>query len=49
MTNLEALELNENMLTGPIPSRLALLTNVYQLHLSEKALEGPIPTELGVI
>ncbi len=41
------LSLDENDLTGPIPSELGNLTSMERLYLDENDLTGPIPSELG--
>ena len=43
----QALSLNENGLTGEIPSELGDLANLEQLGLDENGLTGEIPPELG--
>ena len=41
------LRLDENDLTGPIPSELGNLANLTRLYLDDNDLTGPIPSELG--
>ena len=41
------MHLNDNELTGPIPTELGQLTELYALILDGNELTGPIPTELG--
>jgi len=43
------LGLDNNALTGPIPTQLGLLTSSAELRLSENSLFGPIPSELGML
>ena len=43
----QALELNENGLTGEIPPELGNLTDLWWLNLSNSGLTGEIPAELG--
>lgn len=41
--------LNNNLLSGPIPSELGKLTRLYDMDLSDNRLSGSIPTELGLV
>lgn len=47
LTNLSALMLRGNELTGSIPAELGKLTNLRGLDLGGNELTGPIPAELG--
>ena len=47
LTNLEALWLSSNQLTGEIPAELGSLTNLEALYLFSNQLTGEIPAELG--
>ena len=47
MNNLQVLPLNDNELTGSIPSELGSLTNLKELFLSRNQLTGTIPPELS--
>ncbi len=47
MRSLEAVQLYENELTGPIPKELGDASNLQTLWLYENELTGPIPKELG--
>ncbi|MXX56090.1 MAG: hypothetical protein F4106_09085 [Gemmatimonadetes bacterium] len=47
LSNLTALHLRYNSLTGPIPPELGNLANLTRLDLSPNAFTGPIPAELG--
>ena len=44
---LTCVALNNNRLTGPIPSQIGLATKLQELHLSSNSLSGDIPTELN--
>jgi len=41
------LDLNDNSLSGPIPTELGNLRNLQELKLNDNSLSGTIPTELG--
>ena len=41
------LRLDDNALTGPIPTQVGQLTSLEWLDLDDNALSGPIPTEVG--
>ena len=41
------LELNSNMLTGPIPTEIRDLTSLEELDLEDNSLSGAIPSETG--
>ncbi|XP_057517117.1 receptor-like protein 6 [Amaranthus tricolor] len=43
MTNLESLDLSQNMLSGEIPQTLAQLTSLEVFNVSHNRLVGPIP------
>ncbi|XP_074326150.1 uncharacterized protein LOC141664156 [Apium graveolens] len=45
--SLFALYLNQNLLSGPLPSNIGSLTHLVELYLSDNKLEGEIPTSLG--
>ena len=47
LATLEVLALDDNELTGAIPSELGSLTNLQELHLTRNQLSGAIPAELG--
>lgn len=47
--SLEAVFLDENELTGGIPSCLSQLSELIQLYLFNNQLDGDIPNELGVL
>ena len=47
LKNLTELDLNNNQLTGSIPSELGDLENLTGLYLGGNQLMGAIPTELG--
>lgn len=47
MTNLEVLSMNDNDLTGTIPTELGNLKNMTRMILKECFLNGTIPTQLG--
>jgi len=49
LSNLKELNLNENKLTGPIPTSLSGLTNLESLELYDNKLSGEIPSDLGQI
>jgi len=43
------IELNDNNLSGRIPTEIALLTGLTHLNLAKNELDGPIPTEMGFL
>jgi len=47
MTNLHVLELDQNSLTGQIPSNIGNLTKMVNLSLARNMLYGPIPPSFG--
>ena len=47
LTNIKALLLNNNQLTGPIPAELGSLVNLRSLYLNDNHLAGAIPPQLG--
>ena len=46
MTNLETLWLNNNMLTGTVPSEIGRMTNLRSLYLRNNPLTGTMPEEV---
>jgi hypothetical protein len=49
LTLLDLLALDENKLTGDIPTELGLLTLLQLLDLSKNQLTGGIPSEIGML
>ena len=47
LSNLTALTLQNNRLTGPIPSQLGNVSNLERLYLSNNRLSGPMPSEMA--
>lgn len=47
LSNMQAVDMNEQMLYGSIPSEIGLLTNLRLLSINQNNLGGTIPTELG--
>ena len=46
---LEDLNLNSNLIAGPIPTTFGFLENLKELNLRENELTSVIPTEIGLI
>ncbi|XP_020258222.1 inactive LRR receptor-like serine/threonine-protein kinase BIR2 [Asparagus officinalis] len=47
-TNLQTLDLSDNLLSGPIPDQISLLLNLAVLNLSSNLLSGQIPPQLAL-
>ena len=45
----EWVHLNENKITGSIPTKIGLATTLEYVHLDGNLLTGTLPTELGVL
>lgn len=49
LTKLTWLTLQENTLTGTLPSQLDQLTGLELFYVNHNNMEGPIPTEVGLL
>ncbi|XP_074326889.1 putative receptor-like protein kinase At3g47110 [Apium graveolens] len=45
--SIHALDLHQNLLSGPLPSNIGSLTHLVELYLSDNKFEGELPTSLG--
>ena len=46
---MELLHINDNSLSGTMPTQFGLLTEMYTLYLGDNSLSGTIPTQLGLL